>query len=113
MFKRLNVRILTDKIIVLRRPRKKMTQKTACVHLRFITLMQRYSGKRDMDLDIPIDPEAAITAVIKRFNIPWKDHLEKSARIFINKEFAETFIKSGKVLQDGDQISFIPISGGG
>ena len=58
-----------------------MTKKTACVHLRFITLMQRYSGKRDMDLDLPTDPEAAIAAVIERFNIPWKDHLEKSARI--------------------------------
>ena len=90
-----------------------MTEKTAFVHLRFITLMQRYSGKRDMDLDLPTDPEAAIADVIERFNIPWKDHLEKSARIFINREFAETFTKSGKELKDGDQISFIPISGGG
>ncbi len=66
-----------------------------------------------MDLDLPINPEAAIAAVIDRFNIPWKDYLEKSARIFINKEFAESFIKSGKILKDGDLISFIPISGGG
>lgn len=81
--------------------------------MRFITLMQRYSGQRNMDLDLPLDPQAAIDTVIARFQIPWKDNLEKSARIFINREFAHTFIDSGKKLQDGDTISFIPISGGG
>lgn len=90
-----------------------MSGRTVCVHLRFITLMQRYTGKRDMDLELPVDPEAAIAAVIERFQIPWKDHLEKSARIFINREFSHRFIDSGKSLKEGDIISFIPISGGG
>lgn len=66
-----------------------------------------------MDLELPQDPEKAIQTIIERFAIPWEGQLDKSARIFINKEFAESFIKDGKKLKSGDQISFIPISGGG
>ncbi len=51
--------------------------------------------------------------IIKRFQIPWSGILEKSVRIFINKELFETYIKSGRRLAEGDRISFIPISGGG
>jgi hypothetical protein len=66
-----------------------------------------------MDLDLPADPQKAIDSIISRFQIPWKGRLEKSTRIFINREFADAFIHSGKQLRPGDQISLIPISGGG
>jgi molybdopterin converting factor small subunit len=83
------------------------------VTVRFITLMQRYSGQRDLKMDLPSDPSLAIKTIIARFEIPWKDKLEKSTRIFINKQFAESYIKSGETLKEGDLIAFIPISGGG
>jgi len=51
--------------------------------------------------------------IIERFQIPWSGNLEKSVRIFINKELSETYTKSGRRLTEGDRISFIPISGGG
>jgi hypothetical protein len=83
------------------------------VIVRFITLMQRYSGQRDLKMDLPSDPSLAIQAIIARFDIPWKDNLEKRTRIFINKQFAESFIKQGEKLKTDDLIAFIPISGGG
>jgi hypothetical protein len=83
------------------------------VKVRFITLMQRYSGQRDLKMDLPSDPSLAIETIITRFEIPWKDKLEKRTRIFINKQFAETYIKSGEKLKNDDLIAFIPISGGG
>ena len=83
------------------------------VTVRFITLMQRYSGQRDLRMDLPSDPSLAIETIINRFEIPWKDNLEKRTRIFINKQFAETYIKSGEKLKNDDLIAFIPISGGG
>lgn len=83
------------------------------VTVRFITLMQKYSGQRDFKMDLPDDPGKAIETIIERFDIPWKDQLEKRTRIFINKQFAETFIKRGEKLKTDDLIAFIPISGGG
>lgn len=83
------------------------------VTVRFITLMQRYSGQREFKLNLPSDPNKAIKIIIKRFEIPWKDNLEKSTRIFINKQFSESFIKRGEKLRKNDLIAFIPISGGG
>jgi molybdopterin converting factor small subunit len=83
------------------------------VTVRFITLMQRFSGQRDLKMNLPSDPSLAIEAIIAHFDIPWKDKLEKRTRIFVNKQFAESYIKSGKKLKKGDLIAFIPISGGG
>ena len=51
--------------------------------------------------------------IIERFQIPWSGVLEKSVRIFINKELLETCKKSDRRLAEGDRISFIPISDGG
>ncbi len=83
------------------------------ITIRFITLMQRYSGQRDFKMDLPSDPSKAIETIITHFEIPWKDNLEKRTRIFINKQFAESYIKSGEKLKKDDLIAFIPISGGG
>ena len=83
------------------------------VTVRFITLMQKFSGQREFKMDLPGDPSKAIEIIISHFDIPWKDNLEKRTRIFINKQFAESFIKRGEKLKSGDLIAFIPISGGG
>jgi molybdopterin converting factor small subunit len=83
------------------------------VTVRFITLMQRYSGQREFKMALPNDPSKAIEAIISHFHIPWKDQLEKRTRIFINKQFVESYIKRGEKLKTGDLIAFIPISGGG
>ena len=64
-------------------------------------------------MDLPRDPGKAIETIISHFDIPWKDQLEKRTRIFINKQFAESFIKKGEKLETDDLIAFIPISGGG
>lgn len=83
------------------------------VKVRFITRMQRYSGQREIRMELPSDPNQAIATIIQQFHIPWKDNLEKSTRIFINKKFSEAFIKSGELLKKDDVIALIPISGGG
>jgi molybdopterin converting factor small subunit len=83
------------------------------VKVRFVTRMQRFSGQRDILMELPPDPSQAIDTIIAKFRIPWKDDLEKSTRIFINKKFSEAFIKSGELLKKDDMIVFIPISGGG
>lgn len=83
------------------------------VTVRFITLMQRYSGQREFKMDLPNDPSLAIETIITHFDIPWKDNLEKRTRIFINKQFVESYIKRGEKLKKDDLIAFIPISGGG
>jgi molybdopterin converting factor small subunit len=83
------------------------------VKVRFITRMQRYSGQREIRMELPSDPNQAIDTIIEQFHIPWKDNLEKSTRIFINKKFADAFIKTGELLKKDDVIAFIPISGGG
>jgi molybdopterin converting factor small subunit len=83
------------------------------VKVRFITRMQRYSGQREIRMELPSDPTQAIDTIIAKFHIPWEDNLEKSIRIFINKKFSIAFIKSGELLKKDDVIAFIPISGGG
>jgi molybdopterin converting factor small subunit len=83
------------------------------VKVRFITRMQRYSDQREIRMELPSDPNQAIDTIIEQFHIPWKDNLEKSTRIFINKKFSDAFIKSGEFLKKDDVIAFIPISGGG
>jgi len=83
------------------------------VQVRFITRMQRYSGQREIRMELPSDPNQAIDTIIAKFHIPWEDNLEKSTRIFINKKFSVSFIKSGELLKKDDVIAFIPISGGG
>ena len=81
--------------------------------VRFVTRMQKYSGQRDIWMELPSDPSQAIETIIAEFQIPWQDDLEKSTRIFINKKFSDAFIKSGERLKDDDVIAIIPISGGG
>ena len=83
------------------------------VKVRFITRMQRYSGQREIRMELPSDPNQAINTIIEQFHIPWKDNLEKSTRIFINKKFSDAYIKNGELLKKDDVIAFIPISGGG
>lgn len=83
------------------------------VKVRFITLMQQYSGQKEIEMKLPPDPANAIDTIIRKFHIPWENNLEKSARIFINKEILSSFTKSGKRLHTNDVIAFIPISGGG
>ncbi|UCE42327.1 MAG: hypothetical protein JSV17_04995 [Candidatus Aminicenantes bacterium] len=83
------------------------------VKVRFVTRMQKYSGQRDIWMELPADPSQAIETIIAKFQIPWKGNVEKSTRIFINKKFSDAFIKSGVQLKDDDVIALIPISGGG
>lgn len=64
-------------------------------------------------MEVPTDPAQAIDLIINRFQIPWKDNLEKSTRIFINQRLNDPFAGRGHPLQDKDTIAFIPISGGG
>lgn len=89
------------------------SDKKIIVIVKFITIMQKYSGKREISLEAPPDPREAIKYIIERFQLPWKDHLEKNTRIFINKRFLNDFLKSGEHLKSNDVIAFIPISGGG
>jgi len=94
------------------------TQKnqTDCVSItvRFVSIMRKYSGdKREIQVEVPADPAQAIRFIISRFQIPWKDNLEKSTRIFINQRLSDPFVDGGQPLKDKDIIAFIPISGGG
>jgi len=89
------------------------SQQSVSILVRFITVMQQYSGQRELEMRLPDDPQEAIDMIIKRFQIPWSGVLEKSVRIFINKDLLESLKKSGRKLAEGDRISFIPISGGG
>jgi molybdopterin converting factor small subunit len=91
----------------------KATPDSVSVTVRFITLMQRYSGQREFKMELSSDPSKAIETIISYFDIPWKDNLEKRTRIFINKQFSESFIKKSEKLKTNDLIAFIPISGGG
>ncbi len=91
-----------------------MAEDTVHVKVRFITIMQEYSGrKREVEMDLPSEPEQAIDLIINRFNIPWTDRLEKYTRIFINKELSRVFVEDGNRLKDGDTIMFVPMSSGG
>lgn len=83
------------------------------IRVRFITVMQRYSGQKELDMSLPEDPEEAVAMIVRQFRIPWAGRLEKSVRVFINKELLEVFAASGRKLAEGDRISFIPMSDGG
>lgn len=84
------------------------------VTVRFISIMQKYAGnKREVELELPTDPAQAVDVIINRFQIPWKDNLEKSTRIFINQQLYSQFVDSETRLKAKDTIAFIPISGGG
>jgi molybdopterin converting factor small subunit len=89
------------------------TQGSVSIIVRFITVMQQYSGQRELEMRVPSAPQEAIDMIIEQFQIPWSGVLEKSVRVFINKELLEAYKKSGRRLVEGDRISFIPISGGG
>ncbi len=92
-----------------------MTSDAVQVTVRFITIMQRYSGKgnREVEMELPPEPSQAVDLIIERFQIPWKDNLEKQVRIFINSVVYDSFLETGERLKEGDTIDFIPISGGG
>ena len=95
---------------------KTQKNQTDCVSItvRFVSIMQKYSGnKREVQVEVPTDPVQAIDLIINRFQIPWKDNLEKSTRIFINQTLNDPFVDRGQRLKDKDTIAFIPISGGG
>ena len=94
---------------------KAMTSDTVRITVRFITIMQKYSGsgKREVEMELPREPDQAVDLIIKRFDIPWKDDLEKYTRIFIGRVAYDSFVESGKRLETGDTIAFIPLSGGG
>ena len=89
---------------------------TDCVSItvRFLSIMQKYSGnKREVEMELPTDPAQAIHLLINHLQIPWKDNLDKSTRIFINQTLSDPFVDSGERLKNKDTIAFIPMSGGG
>jgi molybdopterin converting factor small subunit len=93
---------------------KKKHTEYVSITVRFVSIMQKYSGnKREIQMELPADPARAIDLIISHFQIPWKDNLEKSTRIFINQMLNDPFVDSGKRLKDNDIIALIPLSGGG
>lgn len=86
---------------------------TVEVTVKFVTIMQKYSHQKRIVMQLPSNPEKALDVIINRFNIPWQDNLERSVRIFIRGYPWETFLKKKMPLTHGDEIAFIPISGGG
>jgi molybdopterin converting factor small subunit len=85
------------------------------VTVRFITIMQRYSGQgnREIQMELPPRPDEALAQIIDRFDIPWMDNLEAQVRVFINGVAYDSFLASDGRLKGGDVVAFIPISGGG
>ena len=85
------------------------------VTVRFITIMQRYSGKglREVEMALPSEPRQAVDLIIECFRIPWMGELENWVRIFINGVIDQAFFESGEYLKGGDIIAFVPISSGG
>ena len=91
-----------------------MNQDTMPVKVKFITILQKYTGnQREVEMELPADPGQAIERIISQFQIPWEGNLEKYVRVFVNREISHEFIRSGKRLHSGDTIAFIPFSGGG
>ena len=91
-----------------------MKKETVHIRIKFISILQKYSGQRkEVELDLPQDAAQAVDFIIKDFQIPWEGNLERFVRVFINRELLQDFVKAGKQLSLGDTIAFIPISGGG
>ena len=92
---------------------KTLNEETVMITVKFITFMQRYSGKKYVEMDLPRDFGHALELILKRFNIPWKNQLEKSAFILINSTPYQIFQKNRQLLNPDDTITFIPIISGG
>ncbi len=93
---------------------KKNRTKYVSITVRFVSIMQKYSrDQREVEMEVPANPAEAIHLIIDHFQIPWKDDLEKSTRIFINQRLNDPYVDLGQPLKDRDTIAFIPISGGG
>jgi len=92
-----------------------MADDTVLVTVRFITIMQRYSGQgnREVQVELSPGPDEAFAEIIERFQIPWQNSLEAQVRVFVNGMVYDSFLESGQRLKGGDVIAFIPISGGG
>lgn len=92
-----------------------MTSDAIQVTVRFITIMQMYSGQgnREVQMELSPRPDEALAQIIEQFQIPWKDRLEKQVRVFINGIVYDSFLAGDGRLKGGDVIAFIPISGGG
>lgn len=92
-----------------------MADDTVLVTVRFITIMQRYSGQgnREVQMELSPGPAEALAEIIERFQIPWQDGLEAQVRVFVNGMVYDSFLESGQRLKGGDVIAFIPVSGGG
>ncbi len=91
-----------------------MLEERVKVTVRFITIMQKYTGRRrEIEMDLSPEPEQAIEHIIQKFDIPWTEQMQKFIRIFINRELSKVFVENGKQLKDGDTILFVPVSCGG
>jgi molybdopterin converting factor small subunit len=64
-------------------------------------------------LDVPRDPDSAIREIVSFYRIPWDSEWRETSRIFINKQLRSRFVREGRVLNEGDVISFVPLVGGG
>ncbi len=83
------------------------------VRVRFVSLLQRHTGIRSAEMEVPAEPEKALEMVIERYRIPWTGDMERICRIFVNRQPVERLLKTGMLLREGDIISFIPILAGG
>jgi molybdopterin converting factor small subunit len=91
-----------------------MKRSTVPIRVKFISIMQRHSGQgREVEMDLPLDAARAADLIVKEFQIPWEGNLEKFVRVFVNRQLLQDFVQAGKLLEEGDSISFIPMSGGG
>lgn len=92
-----------------------MTRDTVPVTVRFITIMQKYSGegRREVTMELPPDPRLAVDLILEQFQIPWYGDLDRYVRIFIDGLVYDAYVGSGERLKGGETIAFIPISGGG
>jgi molybdopterin converting factor small subunit len=83
------------------------------IQVRFLSLFERHSGVPHAWLEVPRDPNLALREIFSRYRIPWENELERTSRIFINKQLSSRFIRERKNLSEGDVISFVPMVGGG
>ena len=81
--------------------------------VKFLTFMQKYSGIREIEMELPRNLSRALDHIINRYNIPWKGNLEKNGAILVNGRHYQTVLKTGEQLSENDTIVFVPIIGGG